>query len=746
MVSVTPLMRWSTAAIACTVPSVRVVVSRPSREFDRLDRLGGAVGQLARERAEMAVDGLGDRLGAALERDFEGLHAAVDRVIERLQTAVERTDLAGERTIERRQLAVQRGVEIADAFADRGLELHEALVERGGDLAAVGGDAMVEGVDIGLQRLGDVLRALAHALDDLAAEGLHGAIELGDVARDQRAQRAGVAGELLDQLGALVPHQLVEGAHLQRQRVVRGLGLADDLGDQGVDGGVERLARLVAARHDVVGEPVAGVVDLGREVVGAQLELEQQRVRRILQGIVHLLGTLGDAVDDRGGALLEFAGDAVDALVQHLVDAVGEVDELVVDVAGLEVEAGGQPLAGVEHRARGLVAGFLETVEQVAAALAERQDHVVAGIAQRLGDVGPALFERAGDRLRNLVDAGGDRIRDQRDVVAQIDLHAGDGAADLLGLADQIVALMRDVLEQGADAHLVVAIGALQRGDLVGDQRLELAGARNRALDAVAHRRDLAADGLADGDHGIGGRAFGLGEADRDLRHRLRDHLHALTMRGEAGEIVEQQDRHGEQRGKAGEHQDAGALGHRGLQGWPERDGEDDAAQQPCAGADKEQREGVARAFSLQRLQHLADGFAIIIGGAARRARFLDRLERRTIGITRTGLERCGRKIGSGRQVRRRGAFVEGAAILRALFTDVQGFLDRRKRNFCGVFDLFRSVRHVQSEPSHYFTRRRACDRPHASSKPVPTSGAQAGPLGGLSATSANILLAERRE
>src|SRR5205085_5308845 len=40
------------------------------------------------------------------------------------------------------------------------------------------------------------------------------------------------------------------------------------------------------------------------------------------------------------------------------------------------------------------------------------------------------------------------------------------------------------------------------------------------------------------------------------------------------------------------------------------------------------------------------------------------------------------------------------AAGVRGRVADVQGFLDRRKRNFCRVFDLFRSVRHVQSEPS----------------------------------------------
>ena len=82
-------------------------------------------------------------------------------------------------------------------------------------------------------------------------------------------------------------------------------------------------------------------------------------------------------------------------------------------------------------------------------------------------------------------------------------MHAGDGVAHLLGLADQGVALVREVLEQAADAHFVVVIGALERGHFVGDQRFELGGARQRALDAVAHGGDFAADRLADGDDRI---------------------------------------------------------------------------------------------------------------------------------------------------------------------------------------------------------------------------------------------------
>ena len=230
------------------------------------------------------------------------------------------------------------------------------------------------------------------------------------------------------------------------------------------------------------------------------------------------------------------------------MDAVGEIDEFVVHMAGLEVEAGGQPFGCVEHGARGLGARFLETVEQVAAALAEREDHVVAGIAERSRDVGAAFLQRAGDALGDFVDAGGDRIRDQRDVVAQVDLHAGNRAAHLFGLTDQVVALMGDVLQQRADPHLVVGIGAFQRRDFVGDQGFQFARARNRALDAVAHRGDFAPDRLADGHHGIARRALGLGETNCDLRHRLRDHPQFLAAPGKVRQEIEQQDRRKEQR------------------------------------------------------------------------------------------------------------------------------------------------------------------------------------------------------
>ena len=119
-------------------------------------------------------------------------------------------------------------------------------------------------------------------------------------------------------------------------------------------------------------------------------------------------------------------------------------------------------------------------------------------MAERERDVLALLGERAGDALRHFADLVGDQIADRGDVVRQIEMDAGDGVAHVLGLIDQRLALVGQLAEQVADAHFVVVIGALERGDFVVHQRFQLGRARERAFDAVAHGGDFAADGLAD--------------------------------------------------------------------------------------------------------------------------------------------------------------------------------------------------------------------------------------------------------
>ena len=258
---------------------------------------------------------------------------------------------------------------------------------------------------------------------------------------------------------------------------------------------------------------------------------------------VELLGAAGHHVEDADRLLREALGHAVEPHRHHVLEVGGDLGELVADMVGLEIERRGQAVAGGRDRVGGVGAGGFEPLEQVAAALAERLDHGVAGVPERARDVLALLGERMGDAPRGLVDLIGDQLADLRDVVAEIEMDAVDGVADLLGLADQGIALAAQILQQRADAHLVVVVGVLERRHLVGDQRLELGGARERALDAVAHGGDLAPDRLADGHDQLARHGLGLGQPHGHLGHGLGDQPQFLRAPRHVGEDVEEDDR-----------------------------------------------------------------------------------------------------------------------------------------------------------------------------------------------------------
>ncbi len=108
---------------------------------------------------------------------------------------------------------------------------------------------------------------------------------------------------------------------------------------------------------------------------------------------------------------------------------------------------------------------------------------------------------------------------------------------------------------------------------------------------------------------------------------------HFLAAPGEAGEEVKQQDRGEQQRSEASQRQRAaGALTDQGLQRRQERNGQQACADDPQAGEQGGERIDVAGgAVLLQRLQDLADGFAVIVRGTARKALIVLRLEARAI-------------------------------------------------------------------------------------------------------------------
>ena len=122
-------------------------------------------------------------------------------------------------------------------------------------------------------------------------------------------------------------------------------------------------------------------------------------------------------------------------------------------------------------------------------------------------------------------------------------MHVADRRTHLFGLSDQRVALVGELLQQAADADLIIAVGALERGNLVVNERFELAGARERSLNAIAHGRHFAADGLSDGHDGIARYSFGLAKLQGHFRHGLRDHAQFLRAPGHMGDAEKEDDR-----------------------------------------------------------------------------------------------------------------------------------------------------------------------------------------------------------
>ncbi len=122
-------------------------------------------------------------------------------------------------------------------------------------------------------------------------------------------------------------------------------------------------------------------------------------------------------------------------------------------------------------------------------------------------------------------------------------MGADDRTANALGMIDDRVAFRAEFMDEPAHAQFVVGIAALERVHFGMHQRLEFGGARNRALDALVHRRDLAAYGLADGHDALGGNRLRLCEAKGDLRHRPCGIAKVMGSRHHDGKGEEQHDR-----------------------------------------------------------------------------------------------------------------------------------------------------------------------------------------------------------
>ena len=200
-------------------------------------------------------------------------------------------------------------------------------------------------------------------------------------------------------------------------------------------------------------------------------------------------------------------------------------------------------------------------------------------------------------------------------------------------------------------------------------------------------------------------------------------------------------------------HQHAAALAHRGLQRGQEADGQRGAGREPDAGEN--------RGAAYRRCGQGGPSEAPAAAGRWSRGRHWRRGARRAAPRSDRTLARSlaagrGSKVGSS-NIGGAGGATGGAAFVAhrsvaagigGRVADVQGFLDRRKRNFCGVFDLFRSCSPCSVEPSLLVrVPREPCALRKPADRIMPLARiVRAVPTRRLVRHFRNILLAERRE
>ena len=183
--------------IAWAVPPVSDEVSSVSREsIEWIACAAPSVNDVASVPRRLSIVSVTD-LARVSKRLFQRFQAAIDGLVERLD------------------LGVERLVEVVDARAERGFELQQALIERGGDLAAIRGQAGVEGVDIVLQLswMSWVRWPMRSTISPPKVLTVRSNSEMWRVisAPSVPESRANFSASSR----ALVPHQFVERAHLQ---------------------------------------------------------------------------------------------------------------------------------------------------------------------------------------------------------------------------------------------------------------------------------------------------------------------------------------------------------------------------------------------------------------------------------------------------------------------------------------------------------------------------------------------------
>ncbi len=506
------------------------------------------------------------------------------------------------------------------------------------------------------RRLGGVADRIAQKLG-LARDAFHG---VGGGAGELLVERLGVAGEGGERLvgremEAFTQAFGVAGDAFDRLHAEAGVGLADglgvgaEIGDRAIRRfGDMRLQRLRLRAHVLHGglggqgevfrgagamrrqgfrEGVAGGAQHVLRLVGFLMQPKRQVLAERGEGLMQRGAVHGDDLMQAAGLAFEPRAQFVAAATQRVADLLADFAQMLRQRRRMRVDlldegAGERAQFAVDlrralvDRARNLDARAMEALEQAFRATLELPHEVFAGFGEGRVDAGGLVLERDGDAPAALVEQVGQLSCRRFEFDGDRILRIVQRRRNTVGIDDDGFALARQFVEQDADAAFIVAIGALERRHFAPHHGFEFAGAGQGALDAVAHRGDLAANGLAQGDNLLGGDGFRLGEADRHFGHGAGGQAHFLRASRHRAHGNQENDRAGQGKDRNRGH----GAEQRAGKGRPVAEDEiADPQAGPCGRNDDRRRHRAGIGTGLQALEDLADRRTVVIGRASSR-------------------------------------------------------------------------------------------------------------------------------
>ncbi len=405
--------------------------------------------------------------------------------------------------------------------------------------------------------VGDRLDRALHGLLDLAAQSARGLVDVTAQLRVARLEMLRPCGACRVQEGARVLRRRAEGAGqplacagerlLERlpahnDRFVQPLGRHAEPRGEFVAVAEYGLGKLATAGLETLDEVIASFAELSRQDVARRGQTRRHRVAMELDRLDRLSAARLDAVDDpavlrrqcvRGGLgrRRQLRGDRLAVRNQGFDGGGAGGADAVDEVLVARAEIGDEGLAGrldslirVGHARDNLVRASAARVGELRHDVdaeggegfpelrALRRDPVDgrrAGAVHGDGDLLRGGAERCRDARADIGYAFAEALGDAFEIGGDAPVRVVHGGAHLAAVGDDRLALVGHLGDQRAHAALIVGIGALERRDLRAHERLQLGGARQRPLDAVAHQGDFAADRLRQ-------------RGDLLARHRLR--------------------------------------------------------------------------------------------------------------------------------------------------------------------------------------------------------------------------------